>query len=335
MSLEQTIKGILSDSKGILAADESTGTIGKRLAKNNIESTPATRQQYRQLLFSTKGIEQYISAVILFDETLRQKSSSGAPLIDLLSDKGIIPGIKVDKGTSPLPNYQNEKITNGLDGLEQRLQEYRQLGAKFAKWRVVFSIGPSMPSELCIDANSEVLARYAALCQQADIVPIVEPEVLMDGDHTISRCEEVTTHILQSVFYHLHKHRVILEGILLKPNMVLAGKDSSTRSTSAQVAQATIRTLRRSVPAAVPAVAFLSGGQSPVEATRNLAAINDTGIQPWRLIFSFSRALQDMALQSWAGKEENVSEAQKIFLHRAKCNSAACRGEFIDQARPQ
>lgn len=332
MSLEQTIKEILSVSKGILAADESTGTIGKRFAKNKIESTPVTRQQYRQMLFSTKGIEQYISAVILFDETIRQKSSSGTPLIDLLSDKRIIPGIKVDKGTSPLPNYQNEKITNGLDGLEQRLLEYRQLGAKFAKWRAVFSIGPSMPTELCIDSNSEILARYAALCQQADIVPIVEPEVLIDGDHTINRCEEVTTHVLQSVFYHLHRHRVILETTLLKPNMVLAGKDSSAKSTSSQVAQATIRTLRRSVPAAIPAVAFLSGGQSPVEATRNLAAINDTGIQPWRLIFSFSRALQDMALQSWAGKEENVSEAQNIFLYRAKSNSAACRGEFIDQA---
>ncbi len=335
MSLEHTIEEILSDAKGILAADESTGTIGKRFAKNNIESTPATRQQYREMLFSTKGIEQYISAVILFDETIRQKSSSGVPLIDLLSDKGIIPGIKVDKGTTPLPNYPDEKITNGLDGLEQRLLEYRQLGAKFAKWRAVFSIGPSMPSELCIDTNAEVMARYAALCQQADIVPIVEPEVLMDGDHSINTCEEVTTHVLQSVFHHLHKQRVILETTLLKSNMVLAGKDCSTKSTSSQAAQATIRTLRRSVPAAIPAVAFLSGGQSPIEATKNLAAINDTGIQPWKLIFSFSRALQDMALQSWAGREENVSEAQKIFLHRAKCNSAACRGEFIDQTRPQ
>lgn len=335
MSLEQTVKQILSDSKGILAADESLGTIGKRFAKHNIESTPATRGQYREMLFSTKGIEKYISAVILFDETIRQNSSSGTPLCNLLTEKGIIPGIKVDKGTHPLPNFEAEKITNGLDGLEQRLLEYRQLGAKFAKWRAVFSIGASLPSNLCIQANAEVLARYAALCQQADIVPIVEPEVLMDGDHPISRCEEVTTSVLQTVFYHLYQHRVVLEGMLLKPNMILAGKDSSTKATASMVAQATVRTLRRSVPAAVAGIAFLSGGQSPVDATRNLAAINDTGIHPWKLTFSFSRALQDMSLESWAGKKENIPEAQKIFLYRAQCNSAATRGEFIEPARPR
>lgn len=331
MNPQQTIEKLLSDSKGILAADESFGTIGKRFAKIRTESTPLSRQQYREMLFSTPGIENYISGVILFDETIHQTNSAGIPFAKFLSERNIVPGIKVDKGTNLLPNYTGEKITSGLDGLEERLKEYSEMGVKFAKWRAVFSIGPSQPSNLCIEANAEVLARYAALCQQADIVPIVEPEVLMDGDHSISRCEEVTTMVLQTVFYRLFKHKVTLETVILKPNMVLPGKNASVKAEAGEVAQSTIRALRRSVPAAVPGIAFLSGGQSPVQATKNLAAINDTGLQPWKLTFSFSRALQDLALEVWEGKKENVAAAQKIFLYRAQCNSAARRGELIEQ----
>lgn len=331
MDLQESIDKLLNGSKGILAADESFGTIGKRFAKNKIESTPETRQQYREMLFSSKGIENYISGVILFDETIRQNSSTSVPLVKHLSDKGIVPGIKVDKGTSFLINYGEEKITSGLDGLAERLQEYRDMGARFAKWRAVFSIGTDKPSYTCINSNSEVLARYAALCQHNNMVPIVEPEVLMDGDHQIGKCEDVTTAVLQTVFSYLHHHKVILEAILLKPNMVLPGKNSPVNATSKEIAEATIRTLRRSVPASVPGIVFLSGGQTPVQATENLAAINNSGTQPWKLSFSFSRALQDLAIETWAGKKENIENAQNIFLYRAKCNSAARRGELTDR----
>lgn len=331
MNMQQTVEKLLADSKGILAADESFNTIGKRFAKNNIESTADTRCQYREMLFSTPGIEQFISGIILFDETIYQTASSGKKLIDLIKEKGIVPGIKVDTGTHPIPNFPEEKITSGLDELENRLKKYRDAGARFAKWRAVFSIGPKQPSSLCIDANAEVLARYATMCQNQDIVPIVEPEVLMEGDHTIHDCEEATTIVLERVFSHLFRHRANFELLLLKPNMVLPGKNAPNKVNPTEVAQATVRTLRRSVPAAVPGIAFLSGGQTPVEATQHLAAINQLNPQPWVLTFSFSRALQDNTLQIWGGKKQNVSEAQKSFIYRAQSNSAARRGQFINQ----
>jgi fructose-bisphosphate aldolase class I len=328
--LTSTINSILSDSRGILAADESFGTIKKRLSKIGVEPTSETRRSYRELLFTTKGIDQYISGVILFDETIHQQTSSGMPMAQYLSEKGIIPGIKVDKGTKYLSLYEGEKITEGLDSLDERLEEYKKLGARFAKWRAVIAIAHGLPTRFCIDANAFVLARYAALCQQAGIVPIVEPEVLMDGDHNIEKCEKITTTLLQSVFQHLSYHRVHPEGLLLKPNMVLPGKNSPVKATDEEVANATIRALRRSVPAAVPGIAFLSGGQSPLEATQRLAAINKTGEQPWKLTFSFSRALQEPPLDIWHGNKENTEKAQSVFLHRARCNAAARRGNYSE-----
>jgi fructose-bisphosphate aldolase class I len=326
--LESTIEKILSGPRGLLAADESYGTIGKRFAKSNIESTPENRRSYRELLLSAPGIEKYISGVILFDETIQQSTSSGEPFPEYLQKKGIIPGIKVDKGTIGLSNYPGEKITEGLDGLFNRCTEYKEKGALFTKWRALFHISPSAPSLFAIDANAFLLSRYASICQTCGLVPIVEPEVDMDGTHDIGMCEEVTGTVLKSVFYYLNLHKVYLEGIILKPNMVLTGRDNPKKASSEEVAERTLRTLRRSVPAAVPAIAFLSGGQSPIEATQHLAAINSTRKQPWILTFSFSRALQDQPLQEWKGKQSNVKEAQQLFLHRAYCNSAARNGMY-------
>ncbi len=328
--LDLTIEKLLSGPRGLLAADESFGTIGKRFAHANIESTPETRRQYRELLFSTPGIEQYISGVILFDETIHQKMSDGNTVPEYLKNKNIVPGIKVDKGTIGLTNYPDEKITEGLDGLYQRCVEYKELGAKFTKWRAVFNISSSTPTDFAIEANSFLLSRYASICQSAGLVPIVEPEVLMEGDHDIESCELATTAVLKSVFYYLHLQKVYLEGMILKPNMVLSGKNSLEVASTEEVAERTLRTLRRSVPVAVPAIAFLSGGQSPNDATQHLAAINQLQKQLWILTFSFSRALQDRPLQEWRGQKEKAAGAQRLFLYHAQCNSAARNGTYTE-----
>jgi len=280
------------------------------------------------LLFTTKGAEEFISGVILFDETIRQKSKDGHPLSEVLANRGILPGIKVDTGAKELAGFPGEKITEGLDGLRERLNEYRDLGAKFAKWRAVITIGDEIPTQFCIDANAHALARYAALCQEAELVPIVEPEVLMDGDHTIERCEEVTTITLKSVFAELKRHQVALEGIVLKPNMVLSGKECPEQASVAEVAEATIRCFRQVVPEGMPGIVFLSGGQSPQEATEHLSAMNALGTHPWELSFSYGRALQEPVLKAWMGQKENVATAQETFYHRAKCNGAARYGEY-------
>ncbi len=329
--LEEVARALLAPGKGILAADESTGTISKRFESIQLESTEETRRRYRQMLFTTPGIEQYLSGVILFDETLRQRASDGTPFPELLARKGILPGIKVDRGTVPLPNYPGEKVTEGLDGLGTRLIEYRERGARFAKWRAVIAIGEGIPSHCCLEANAEALARYAAACQEAGIVPIVEPEVLMTGDHDLRRCEAVTTATLQVVCARLVGHRVGLEGMVLKPNMAVPGAQSPRRASVEEVAEATLRCLRRTVPAAVPGIAFLSGGQSPELATAHLDAINRLGQQPWALTFSFARALQDPTMKAWKGKDVNVGTAQRIFEHRAQCNSAARQGQYSSQ----
>lgn len=329
--LEATARALVVKGKGILAADESHPTIQKRFTAIGIESTEENRRAYRNLLFSTQGAEEFISGVILFDETIRQKASDGVPFVDVLQRKGIIPGIKVDKGTIAMPGFPGEKITAGLDGLGERLNEYRALGARFAKWRAVLTIGPGIPTRSCLNANAHALALYAALSQEAGLVPIVEPEVLMDGDHDIDRCEEATDAALMSVFDELREYRVLLEGMLLKPNMVLAGKQSQKQADIAQVAKATIRCLRRTVPAAVPGIVFLSGGQSAELATRHLNAMNAMGTHPWEISFSFGRALQDPALKTWKGSAANVAAAQKQFHHRAKCNGAARFGKYTEQ----
>ncbi len=326
--LERTAQDLVAKGKGLLAADESLPTIKKRFAGINLESTEEMRRSYREMLFTTPGIEEFISGVIMFDETLRQKSSDGAPLPDVLRRKGIIPGIKVDKGAWALPAFPGEKITEGLDGLRDRFAEYRDLGARFAKWRAVISIGPGIPTLYCIDANAHLLARYAALSQEAGLVPVVEPEVLMDGDHDIGRCEVATTAVLKSVFSELHEARVALEGMLLKPNMVVAGKESPKQASVQEVAEATIRCLRRTVPSAVPGIVFLSGGQSPELATEHLNAMNAMGVHPWEVSFSFARALQEPPLKIWKGSPANVQAAQKQFYHRARCNGAARYGKY-------
>lgn len=330
-SLESVSRALVAKGKGILAADESFPTIKKRFERINVPSTEESRRSYREMLFATPGIEDFISGVILFDETIRQKSRDGKLFVELLDRKGIVPGIKVDKGTTPLAGFPGEKITQGLDGLRERLLEYRGLGARFAKWRAVITIGKGIPTRCCTDAHAHALARYAALCQEAGLVPIVEPEVLMDGDHGIERCEEVTAVTLSSVFSHLHDHRVALEGILLKPNMVLPGKDCARQASVEEVAAATIRCLRRFVPAAVPGIVFLSGGQSAELATEHLNAMNTLGDQPWELSFSYGRALQAPALEAWHGKEQRVAAAQKVFLFRATCNGAARYGTYSRQ----
>ncbi|MCZ6872860.1 MAG: fructose-bisphosphate aldolase class I [bacterium] len=322
---------LVQEGKGILAADESAGTIQKRLDSINVPSTEENRRAYRELLFTTPGIEAYISGIILFDETLRQPTQDGIPFPQLLEQRGISPGIKVDTGAKPLAAFPGETVTEGLDGLRQRLAEYRQLGARFTKWRAVITIGPDIPSSYCIDANAHALARFAALSQEAGLVPIVEPEVLMDGDHRIERCEAVTLTTLQRVFAQLHEHQVALQGMLLKPNMVLSGKDCPQQASVEEVAETTLRCLRRVIPAAMPGIVFLSGGQSAKQATEHLNAMNAIGDHPWQISFSYGRALQGPVLEAWNGNTANASEAQQLFLKRAKFNGAARYGKYSSE----
>lgn len=319
--LKQTAQAMVAPGKGILAADESTGTIQKRLEKIGIASSPEINLAYRKMLFTTPGIEQFISGVILYDETIRQEID-GQAVPQFLQSKGILPGIKVDIGTWALANFPGEKITEGLDGLRDKLMEYKGLGVKFAKWRAVITIGEGMPTGTCIEANAESLARYAALCQEQDIVPIVEPEVLMDGFHDLKKCQEATAKTLKVVFERLKAHKVVLEGMILKPNMVISGKEAGAKATVSEIAKATVETFLEVVPKEVHGIVFLSGGQTPDEATENLVEINKIG-GPWQLSYSYGRALQDEALNSWAGKEENIESAQKVFLERAKKVSEA------------
>jgi fructose-bisphosphate aldolase, class I len=329
--LQETARAIVAEGKGILAADESDGTIKKRFDSIGVESTEENRRAYRDLLFTTEGVEEYISGVILFDETIRQRSANGTPFPKLLASKGIIPGIKVDKGAKPLALAEGETITEGLDGLRDRLAEYRELGARFTKWRAMISIGKGIPSEYCIWTNAHALARFAALCEEAGLVPIVEPEVLMDGDHTIERSFEVTSRTLHAVFTELRDQRVQPEGMLLKPNMVLSGYDCPQQAPDEEVAHETLRCFRRHVPAAVPGIVFLSGGQSDEQATARLSAMNAVGPHPWQLSFSYGRALQAPALKSWGGKPENVEAARRAYYHRAKMNSAARTGMYAPE----
>ncbi len=326
--IESGAHEILATGKGLLAADESFRTVKKRLAAVGVESTEDTRRAYREMLFSTPGIEEYISGVILYDETIRQAGSDGNPLRDVLTRKGIIPGIKVDTGAQDMALFPGEKATGGLDGLRDRLAEYRELGAGFTKWRAAISIGRAMPTRACIDVNAGALAEYSALVQEAGLVPIVEPEVLMAGDHDIERCREVTRAVLRSVFTHLLDRRVALEGMLLKPNMILPGTDSSKQVSVDEVAEKTVGLFREVVPAAVPGVIFLSGGQDAVLATERLNGIEQVGNLPWHVTFSFARALQEPALTSWRGDPANVAEAQRVLFKRAMCNGAATRGQY-------
>jgi fructose-bisphosphate aldolase class I len=327
-NLDATAQALVAPGKGILAADESTGTIGRRLASIQVDSTEQNRRAYRELLFTTQGAEQFISGVILFDETIRQRADDGTAFPEVLARQGIIPGIKVDKGTVALAGFPGEKITEGLDGLAARLAEYVELGARFTKWRAVITIGADLPSDGCIAANAEALARFAALSQEAGLVPIVEPEVLMDGDHTIARCREVTVATLVAVFEALRRHRVRLEGMLLKPNMVVAGSECPEQAGVDEVAAETLGCLRETVPAAVPGIVFLSGGQSDELATAHLNAMNRLGGQPWQLSFSFGRALQAPVLEAWKGEPGNGPAAQRAFAHRARLNGAARLGEY-------
>jgi len=320
-------RGMVAPGKGILAADESTGTIKKTFDGIQLESTEATRQLYREMLFSAPGIADAISGVIMYDETLRQKTRAGVPFPQHLASLGIIPGIKVDQGAKPLANFPGETVTEGLDGLRERLKEYHGLGARFAKWRAVIDIGDGYPTRFGIEANAHALARYAALCQEQGIVPIVEPEVLMDGDHSIEDCEAVTDEVLCETFRQLAGHRVHLEGMVLKPNMVISGKKNAARATPEQVAEATVRCLRRWVSAAVPGIAFLSGGQSTTEATLHLSLMNREPL-PWKLTFSYGRALQDSALKAWGGKPANFEAGQREFMRRARLNGLAAKGAY-------
>ena len=326
--LVDTARAMVAPGRGILAADESTGTIKKRFDSISVESTEENRRAYRDMLFSTAGSEEFISGVILFEETLYQKTADGTPFVKLMNDRGMLPGIKVDKGAKPLAGAPGETVTEGLDGLRERLAEYGKAGARFAKWRGVITIGDGIPSDYCIDVNAHALARYAALCQEAGIVPIVEPEVLMDADNSIEVCEEVTARTLQAVFNALDTQRVLLEGMVLKPNMVISGKKCPVQADVATVAAATVRTLKRYVPSAVPGIAFLSGGQSDELATAHLDAMNRIGDLPWALTFSYGRALQAAALAAWGGHAENVEAAQKAYLHRARMNGLAAAGRY-------
>jgi fructose-bisphosphate aldolase, class I len=327
-TLEATARALVAPGKGILAADESTGTIEKRLKSIDVESTEANRRAYRDMLFTTPGIGDHISGVILFDETIRQSTKDGVPFTKVLQDAGVIPGIKVDKGAKTLARAADEKVTEGLDGLRERLEDYRGLGARFTKWRAVIEIDDDRPSAYCIHVNAHALARYAALSQEAGLVPIVEPEVLMDGGHTIQRCYEVTEATLEAVFNELFSQRVVYEGMLLKPNMVISGKECSEQADPEEVAKATIRCFRSVVPAAVPGIVFLSGGQSDEDATANLNAINATGPHPWQLSFSYGRALQAPSLKAWRGDEANVQAGQDALAHRARMNGAARDGSY-------
>ena len=337
MNLQDMIgvaESIVAPGKGILAADESDGTIKRRFDSIGVESTCENRRDYREALFRTAGASEFISGVILFDETIRQRGADGTPLVDVLTSQGIIPGIKVDKSTKPLAGADGEVITEGLDGLRDRLAEYAGLGAKFTKWRAVITIGEGIPSRYCIEANAHALARFAALSQEAGLVPIVEPEVLMDGGHAIDACYHATTAALREVYYQLGIHRVALEGTLLKPNMVLSGKDACERADAEQVAEMTIACFKKSVPAAVPGIVFLSGGQTDDEATVNLDAINRHAASagaPWELSFSYGRGLQAAPLKAWGGRSENIPAAQAAYYHRAKVTSAARQGEYTPE----
>ncbi len=329
--LEETARALVAEGKGILAADESDGTIKKRFDSIGVESTEETRRGYRDLLFTTEGAEEYISGVILFDETIRQSSADGTPFPKLLESKGIIPGIKVDKGAKPLALADGETVTEGLDGLRERLEEYRELGARFAKWRATYSIADDKPSEYCVWTNAHALARYAALCQEAGLVPIVEPEVLQDGEHTIEESAKATGRVLQAVYTELHDQRVEYRGTLLKPNMVLTGYDASDRAPVGDVAEKTLELFYKHIPAAVPGIVFLSGGQTDEDATAHLNAMNEHGPHPWQLSFSYGRALQAPALKAWGGKEENVEAGQRAYYHRAKMNGAARTGMYAPE----
>ena len=326
--LQSVALAMVAQGKGILAADESFPTIKKRFDSIDLESTEENRRAYRELLFTTPGIEAYVSGVIMFDETLRQHKQDGTPFPEVLSNLGVVPGIKVDNGAKNLAGFPGEKVTEGLDGLRERLADYFDLGARFTKWRAVITIGDGLPTPFCIAANAHALARYAALSQEVGLVPIVEPEVLMDGGHTIERCEEVTEATLKHVFMQLHEHRVALECMVLKPNMVVSGKACPQQAGVEEVAAATVRTLRHSVPASVPGIVFLSGGQSPTLATEHLNAMNTLGTHPWELSFSYGRALQEEALKAWGGKPANVAAAQQAYHHRAMCVGAARYGKY-------
>jgi len=325
--LHDTARAIVADHKGILAADESTGTIKKRFDSIGVESTEENRRFYRQLLFTAPGMEEFIGGVILYDETIRQATDDGMPFAELLAAKGVVPGIKVDTGAHDLAGFPGEKVTEGLDGLRGRLEEYRGLGARFAKWRAVITIGDGVPTDACIAANAHALARYAALCQEAGIAPIVEPEVLMDADNSLETCWEVTTRTLHETFDALYDLGIDLQGTLLKPNMVIPGKGSPEQASSERIAEATIDCFKGVVPAAVPGIVFLSGGQSEVQATENLNAINQLG-GSWPLSFSYGRALQASALQAWSGEPANAEAAQAVFVQRARMNALAVAGEW-------
>jgi fructose-bisphosphate aldolase class I len=332
MSLEEVAAAMVAPGKGILAADESSGTIKKRFDSIKTESTEASRRDYREMLFrSTDAMRSCISGVILYDETIRQKAKDGTPLPQVIAATGALPGIKVDKGTKPLPFCPGETVTEGLDGLAERIKEYVGLGAKFAKWRAVYDIGPKMPSFAAINSNAHALARYAALCVEGGLVPIVEPEVLMDGDHDIEACEAVTEWVLKEVYQQLYYANVPLEKTILKPNMVVAGKKAPKQASRQEVAERTVKVLKRCVPAAVPGIAFLSGGQSEEDATAHLSLMNQLGPLPWRLSFSYGRALQAAALKAWGGSPENVAAGQRAFSHRARMNGAATLGKWTEQ----
>ncbi|WP_319775103.1 class I fructose-bisphosphate aldolase [Breoghania sp.] len=331
-NLEDIAAAMMATGQGILAADESTGTIKKRFDQIGVENTEDNRRAYREMLFRAEdAMNERISGVILFDETLRQSAKDGTPFVDLIRAAGAVPGIKVDKGAKPLAGFEDEKVTEGLDGLRERMAEYHDLGARFAKWRGVITIGDAMPSSNCIQANAHALARYAAICQEAGIVPIVEPEVLMDGafsSHDIETCYEVTEWTLNTIFAELYQAGILLEGMVLKPNMVIAGQTCPDQASAEEVAEMTVRCLKSTVPAAVGGIAFLSGGQSDVQATENLSLMNAMGNLPWTLTFSYGRALQQAALKAWGGKEENVPAAQAAFAHRAKMNGLAATGTW-------
>ena len=330
--LRRTAAALVAEGKGILAADESNGTMDKRLKAAGVEATEETRRALRELLFTTEGAAEHISGIILYDETFHQATSDGTPFPQLLESQGIIPGIKVDTGAKPLAGSPDEKVTEGLDGLRERLADYYEGGARFAKWRAVIAIaGDTLPSDYCLHANAHALGRYAALCQEAGIVPIVEPEVIMDGDHTIDRSEAVTAAAQAAVFTELRKQRVLLEGMLLKPNMVLAGYECSEQPSDEEVAERTLRCLRRNVPAAVPGIVFLSGGQDDEPATTRLNLMNRMGPHPWEVSFSYGRGLQAAALTTWHGEREKVAAAQAQYRHRAHCTAAARQGEYTPE----
>ena len=331
-SLESIAESLVADGKGILAADETVPTLTKRFDTLGIKSTEQTRRAYREMLFTCPGAAEYISGAIMYDETIRQQSSQGTPFAETLASQGILPGIKVDTGAKPLAGSSNETVTEGLDGLRDRLRGYRDMGARFAKWRAVIRVTETLPTSACVNANAHALARYASLCQEQGLVPIVEPEVLMDGSHSIGRCDAVTCVILHTVFDALFEQGVALEGILLKPNMIVAGKACAQQASVEEVADATLSCLRRHVPAAVPGIVFLSGGQDARSATVHLNAINRlNNTKPWKISFSYGRALQDPALEAWHGRDEHLPAGQQAFCHRARLNAAATLGKYADE----